>query len=399
MRPRILRNEPYFRQGSALQSGTFVNELDQGTFVNELDHRKNSLEAVFTRTLTEFLSVFCSLVCFSRLGAFEPTYKIVRFDNTTGVLVPEYESSYEPSLAANLVLFVTLVVFQFPFMNGYIVFTYDRCVIGGFHPGRILLCFWLEVCHGLGVLAACGVIWTARNWKGIVWNAPQGAATDEDFHNYGFEASEEFFAVTVLLVGYIHLTYNSFKKVGIFGSKEHLFSKFSDATKQRPIPLEFILHMTLLVTAVLRCFPSAHLSPHVSLYLLLMQYSSPARFGCRIGGGVGAFVVTWAMFWFVYQKRTQAHGEPGAVTQVDGLPSPAIALGVKDPMPSARREEARRLLDNTDFDDAGHSRDSGDTAAPKRLVGDVPATPSSAGLPGAPAISFNNAYRHVYRAM
>jgi hypothetical protein len=335
---------------------------------------KNSLEAVFTRTLTEFLSVFCSLVCFSRLGAFEPSYKIVGFNNTSGVLVPEYESSYEPSLAANLVLFVTLVVFQFPFMNGYIVFTYDRCVIGGFHPGRILLCFWLEVCHGLGVLAACGVIWTARNWKGIVWNAPQGKATDEGFQNYGFEASEEFFAVTVLLVGYIHLTYNSFKKVGIFGSEEHLFSKFSDETKQRPIPLEFILHMTLLVAAVLRCFPSAHLSPHVSLYLLLMQYSSPGRFGCRIGGGVGAFVVTWAMFWFLYEKRTQAHGEPGA------------------PLP-----ESQRLLES-DSDAIANGQDSGAThlvyqGPPK----EVP-TPSQPPMTGT-AISFNNAYRHVYRAM
>jgi hypothetical protein len=70
----------------------------------------------------------------------------------------------------------------------------------------------------------------------------QVQATD-DGRDFGSEFVEEFLAVTVLLVGYIHLTYLNFK--GNFGSKTHTFSKFSAEILKLPILLTFIMQVTL----------------------------------------------------------------------------------------------------------------------------------------------------------
>jgi hypothetical protein len=113
--------------------------------------------------------------------------------------------------------------------------------------------------------------------------------------------------VTALLVGYIHLTYLNFNKFKLFGSCEHLFSDFSDVTKKLAIPMEFTLHMTLLVAGFLRCFPTAHLSPHISFYLLIMRYTTWKGCVCRVGGGVIGLGLSCAFFWGYYAKITGVH--------------------------------------------------------------------------------------------
>jgi hypothetical protein len=384
-------NMPLIRQAST-KSGTAAAP----------DFSPNDATTILIRTLTEFSSVFFSIVCFSRLGAYEYYYK---YDNTS-VSDSKFHNTQEPSVAANLVLFVTLVIFQFPWMNAYIVFTYDRCVIGGPHKQydqqfwRIMCCLWLLVVQMLGVLAAWGTIDGARKWKDVIWNAPQGAATDAGFENWVFEIAEEFFAVTALLVGYIHLTYLNFKTVhfNIFESKEHLFSKFSEPTKRMAIPMPFMLHITLLVAGLLRCFPSAHLSPHVSFYLLLMQYSSPARFGCRIAGGVLAFGVTWALFWFGYAHRMK----PREMWPNKPSDQSEHAVLVQEELARLRQAVEALVFSPT----LGQS----EMGEAEPFVLRRSETPASAGMPSdhdenftdrtsGTAISFNNAYRHVYRAM
>jgi hypothetical protein len=263
-----------------------------------------------------------------------------------------------------------------------------------------MCCVWLLVVQMLGVLAPWGTSYGARKWKDVIWNAPQGAATDAGFENWGFEIAEEFFAVTALLVGYIHLTYLNFKTVhfNIFVSKEHLFSKFSEATKRMSIPMTFMLHITLLVAGLLRCFPSAHLSPHVSFYLLLMQYSSPARFGCRIFGGVLAFGVTWALFWFGYAWRMK----PREMWPNKPSDQSEHALLVQEEL-----AKLRQAVEALVFSPTQGQPEMGD-AAPYALEHSETAT--SVGMPphqdksvrdrvSGSAISFNNTYRHVYRAM
>jgi hypothetical protein len=102
----------------------------------EEEFKKISWTTELIRSIMEFSSVLFQLVCFSRLGA-NDYYFIV--NNTTGVA--EHKSQLEPSLTANLVLFVTLVLFQFPFMNAYILFMYDTCVFASTSWARIAGCF------------------------------------------------------------------------------------------------------------------------------------------------------------------------------------------------------------------------------------------------------------------
>ncbi len=88
-------------------------------------HTNIAPETILIRSLTELSEVFFQLCCFSRLGTNDYYYVV---DITTGL--SNAVNSNEPSLVANLVLFVTLVVFQFPFLNGYILLMYDTCGIG-----------------------------------------------------------------------------------------------------------------------------------------------------------------------------------------------------------------------------------------------------------------------------
>jgi len=304
---------------------------------------------VLLRAATEVSAVFFQVACFSRLGA-------------------TARGSDEPSLAANLVLFVTLVVFQFPYLNGYIVLMYDTCVMARTSALRVFLCVVLIGCQLLGVWLATLLILCVQNealpWNGtITWMAPKKAATPSDAgRNLGVEFFEEFVAVTALLVGYVHLTYLNFEYAKepakrLFQSSAHLFSKIEPAIHQLPIPLPFILQVTLLVAGLLRAFPSAHLSPHVSLYVALMGYSTWGAFGFRILGGAVALLVTYVLFWVFYVRRTGVHKVP----TLKGL-------------------FAGRILE--------------DVPASVNPAADYERLYQRAGT----AISFHNAYRHVYRA-
>jgi hypothetical protein len=129
-------------------------------------------KTVFIRIATEFAAVLFQLVYFSRLGPND--YYYVAKDT-------EGKQSVEPSLAANLVLFMTLVIFQFPFMNGYILFMYDTCVIGRMchveHIWRVFFCFVLvgvQVCAAWVATSATA----ASSGNGLSNNRPFAGVSD-----------------------------------------------------------------------------------------------------------------------------------------------------------------------------------------------------------------------------
>lgn len=181
-----------------------------------------SLQTVAIRSLTEFCAVAFQLVCLSRLGP------------------NDINNQLEPSVAANLVLFVTLVIFEFPFLNGYILFMYDLCVIGRTSIPRIILCVFILGIQVVGVVIAWLIIRDIQeHWKGtITWiSAPVAGATDVDRNLYA-EFFEEFFAVLALLVGYIHLTYLNFqtKEIQLFYSPTHFFLRSRQNLSKPPSP-------------------------------------------------------------------------------------------------------------------------------------------------------------------
>jgi hypothetical protein len=328
-----------------------------------------SLPTLGIRSFTEVVSVFFQLVCYSRLGTKDYYYLVNKTDAYNDVL--------EPSLTANLVLLVTLVIFQFPFMNEWILLMYDVCVIGRSSMSRVGCCVWLLACHALGVVLAWLVIKYVgggeSKWSNaITWMSAEGAATDEKRNDVA-DVIEEIVAVTALLVGYIHLTYLNFNKYNLFGSCEHLFSDFSDVTKKLAIPMEFTLHMTLLVAGLLRCFPTAHLSPHISFYLLIMRYTTWKGCACRVGGGLIGVGLSCAFFWGYYAKITGVHEE----AENRKVASVAGVNGVYQAVTQQNRVQRPNLRP---------------LPAEKK--------PAPGGVHGNNgAISFHDAYRHVYSRM
>ena len=341
------------------------------------------------RLVTELCAVVFQIVCFSRLGAnayyFVPKPVAVTHNTTNGTSVGAFEgglvNSKEPSLDSNLVLLVTLVLFQFPFLNGYIVFMYETCVIGGVSGPtgalRVLLCLVMTGVQLLAVLCATQLIFGVQNaqdpWKALTWMvSKEKLEASDDGRNMGSEFLEEFVAVTALLVGYVHLTYLNFEydkkqEARLFASPALLFAKIEPVVRKLAVPMPFILHVTLLVAGLLRAFPTAHLSPHVSLYLALMGYTTWGAFGWRMFGGVVGFFVAYVMFWGVYVRSVEVHGKSwGGNARPEGPPFAVL-----------------------DSNQAGQAAEG--PAALRRSE-----TMASAGRT---AISFNNAYRHVYHAI
>jgi hypothetical protein len=257
-----------------------------------------SYTTLVIRSLTEFGAVLFQLICFSRLGSKDYYYLV----NQKADFAQYDNSQLEPSLASNFVLFVTLLIFQFPFLNGYILFMYDTCVIGRTSFKRIGTCLILTGIQIIAVVAVWQIIRAAQeNWKGtITWIVPQVQATD-DGRDFGAEFVEEWFAVMALLVGYIHLTYLNFEP--LFCSKAHTFSDFSKEVLDFGIPLTFIMQITLLVAGLLRAFPTSHMSPHISCYILAMGYTTWPAFLTRMAGGVLGFALTYLWFWYFYVPR------------------------------------------------------------------------------------------------
>ena len=268
------------------------------SIANSVNFESISYPTLVIRSVTEFGAVIFQLVCFSRLGSKDYYYLV----NQKADFAQYDNSQLEPSLASNFVLFVTLLLFQFPFLNGYILFMYDTCVIGRPSFKRIGSSLILTGIQILAVVVVWQIIRAAQiNWKGtITWIVPQVQATD-DGRAFGAEFVEEWFAVMALLIGYIHLTYLNFPQ--LFCSQAHTFSEFSQEVLDLGIPLSFIMQITLLVAGLLRAFPTSHMSPHISCYILAMGYTTWPAFLTRMGGGILGFGLTYIWYWYAFVPR------------------------------------------------------------------------------------------------
>ena len=103
---------------------------------------------------------------------------------------------------------------------------------------------------------------------------------------------EELIAVSSLLMGFLYLAWLR---------PEH------KETNTPKIDIQFFLSLTLLVAASIRAFPTAHLAPHVSTYLLASgQITGWVWFWRMFGGAVGVGVVCgWNYVRMRYHKEQQ----------------------------------------------------------------------------------------------
>ena len=262
----------------------------------------------------EFFAVVFQLVCYSRLNS---------FDLFTGPLI----------------LYVTLVVFSFPFLNPYL-FAVLR--LGPWNTGEAwvaTLCQTLSVaaaqCAG-GVAAAviskgASLTWpdamlvqvgsivngTGKN-AGVIYN-------DSLSENWSrIVVIEEFAAVLALLVGVIHLVechagslLKNRPRVSSLVAQETYRPNVSAEDTIVPVPSELVFQVCVLVAGILCAFPSAHQALHVSVFIGV----SGAKFDWwRLLGGVLATAAGVLYYYFIYVW---------SVDQSSG--SHRVMQGVRDP--------------------------------------------------------------------
>jgi hypothetical protein len=293
-----LPSERGFSRAGSTRPPTPRNVVPSADGQTEKEDESISIETLIIRALTEFGAVIFQLVCFSRLGAKDYYYLV----NQNADFAQYDNSQLEPSLAANFVLFVTFIIFQFPYLNGYILLMFDTCVTGRSSVKRKACCLFLTAIQIIAVVVVWAIIRAAQeHWKGtITWIVPQVKATDVG-RNWGAEFVEEWFAVLALMVGFIHLTF--LNNSGLFCAQTHLFSDFSPQVKELPIPISSIVQLTLLVAGLLRAFPTSHLSPHISCYIVAMGYTTWGGFFIRMAGGVAGYISAYVWYWYMYVPR------------------------------------------------------------------------------------------------
>ena len=74
-----------------------------------------------------------------------------------------------------------------------------------------------------------------------------------------------------------------------------------------PIPIDFILHVCILLAATTRAFPTAHGTPAISLFMGYMGYSNKDAIQYRIGGGILGSLASLLYYyiWYVWPRHPQ----------------------------------------------------------------------------------------------
>jgi hypothetical protein len=150
---------------------------------------------------------------------------------------------------------------------------------------------------------------SSRDWSdNIVWKSrpvPNSSITGYTF-DWGIEFYEEMTGVTSLLIGCAYLFW--------LQTHEGIQKKIAELKENNnPIPyfdINFFLRLTLLVASVSRAFPSAHLSFHISAYLLGMELISWNQFSAHVVGGLVGLFITVVLVksrQFVYGKVPAAN--------------------------------------------------------------------------------------------
>jgi hypothetical protein len=241
----------------------------------------------------EMGAIFFHLVCLSRLGTKDYYYAVNQEQEYKYNTELTSSLASESKVASTLCLFLALLVFNLPFLNVWLLLSafvqkkesnkdetpQQRAAAD---QKRRLTCAAIFVSYMVASVLAWQLVKAlSHNRTGsVTWVV----SVDLDDYpstntNYTTEFFEELVAVCSLLIGVYYF----------------------DGTKLPKV--EFILKITVLVAALFRAFPGAHLSPHISLYLALMRFSSWESFVFRcLGGGVGfVFVVLWKQIWSLDQ--------------------------------------------------------------------------------------------------
>jgi len=264
--------------------------------------------------LKEFCAVGFQMVCYSRLGS---------FDFFTGPLV----------------LYVTLVVFNFPFLNPYlfaffrfgpwlkeqkgsmyhfyvfiqVVFVSGSQLSGAYVASFITKDYLAKWGKDIGFLNSN----LTKVDAGVMYKSLDNGL---DSGSVGYLFAEELVSVVVLLVGVIHILEGSLPKLlDVWMSIERSesynpedkppnnpveTSSVPKIDKGPPVPSDFILHVCILVAGIIRAFPSAHQAMHITVYLIAMEYENVSPGGYRVFGGLVATLLCTGYYRWVFRPHS-----------------------------------------------------------------------------------------------
>ena len=257
--------------------------------------------------IKELLAVIFQLLCYARMG---------NYDFFNGALI----------------LFATLTVFSFPFLNPNLFaflrlgpWRYRVDQPGGYHlVGTLVQIFFMVVFQFVGAIVAAvawhgilnkwgmlakgvdnGMLYKDSTVSGAVYNSIDGRVTDDNDSRAAIFA-DECAAQALFMIGVIHIMEAVLPGFLLSATyQKNQKPQTPETPGHTPVPLHFILFVCLLVAGMTRAFPSAHQSPHVSVYLLTLGgLGTPGidvtACGLRFGGGVLALIVALGYYWLVY---------------------------------------------------------------------------------------------------
>lgn len=278
----------------------------------------------------EFVAVMFQLVCYSRLHS---------FDLFNGPLV----------------LYVTLIVFSFPFLNPYL-FAVLR--LGPWNKGTswfgVIFQTFLIACAqcGGGIVAAL-----ISNSVNSVWSSSALVRVNSVVNGIGVEAGsmyidnfsnkerglaflEEFVAVLTLLVGVIHLM--ECHAASLLKNRPSAVPPPPPVDGIFALPSELVFQVCVLVAGILCAFPSAHQAMHVSIFLeFSKEHPSHEVIWCRIGGGLVATICGVFYYCFVYLWSVEEGGTGHAFMELSRNPA---YFNVRLAIPEQESARRRSLL-------------------------------------------------------
>ena len=259
--------------------------------------------------LQEWMAVTFQLVCLSRL------------ETTAGI-------------ESLLILFLTLVVFTGPYLNGWLLYM-DYICFQSWHPSylileHILVGIAITVAHVLGSLTAWAIV---KDWQPIAkstisWNVTAPTkANNNDLYVHFFE---EMLGVLSLLIGCAYLLW--LKNI----RRDKPVQAYEKMTPK--IDIKFYMQLTLLVAAVSQAFPSAYLSPHILCYKVFTQLITPAVCLTRLGAGAVALIVTcvWLLVRVSYRQAIQYNLDKEHEHHIPLLDHKDLPTNVSQRMPAIR---------------------------------------------------------------
>ena len=236
-----------------------------------------------TLSLKEFAGSFASLVCYSRIGAYNMLY------------------------AGGVNLGMVLFVFGFPFLNPYLsTFMYFGPFWSSGDVPAILLSWIVAVCAQVAGACTAG---TMHNY--LV--SQYGSERLEGIYTYGEATApaatciaDEMFAVVFLLVGLLHLMHSLTDGI--------LVNRFWDRTQtaavsHQPLSVPLIVCAVFLVVAITQTFPSANQSLHITIFLSVIGVQAGDVCAYRsLGGFLGTLLALGYYHVYYNNERWFANG-------------------------------------------------------------------------------------------